>query len=199
MLIIGLTGGIGSGKSTVENIFANLGVSIVDADSIAHTLSQPGEEGYQAIIEHFGAEILQPNGQINRLKLRDIAFDNDVERNWLESTLHPMIRRLMLKRTQEATSAYCILSIPLLTETKNFDHIDRVLVIDSPEELQIARSCERDNADIKQIEKIMQVQNSREERLAYADDVIVNDQGLNELQNEVEQLHQCYIKLADNK
>jgi dephospho-CoA kinase len=199
MLIIGLTGGIGSGKSAVEKVFCDLGVTVIDADTIAHSLSEPGKIGYQAIVEHFGAVILQPNGQIDRRKLRNCAFDNEAERDWLELTLHPMIRHEMKRQAREATSPYCVLSIPLLTETMSFDDIDRVLVIDAPEELQIARCCERDHSSPEQIQKIIQTQNSRDQRLAYADDVIVNDETLEDLQREVEFLHQCYLKLSATK
>ena len=195
-MIIGLTGGIGSGKSTVEKMFAELGITVIDADQISHSLSEPGMIGYQAITEHFGADVLQPNGRIDRRKLRDIIFNNASARNWLEMTLHPLIRHEMLNRAQHSDSPYCILSIPLLTETMNFEHIDRVLVIDAPEELQIARSCQRDGMSRQQIEKIMQAQNSRAQRLTYADDVIVNDQDIDDLRHEVELLHTCYSKIS---
>lgn len=199
MLIIGLTGGIGSGKSTVENMFADLGIDVIDADEIALEVCEPGEPGFQAIAEHFGANVLQPNGQIDRLKLRHIVFENEAERRWLETTLHPMIREIMYYRADDATSPYCILSIPLLTESNNFEYINRVLVIDAPEELQIARSCIRDKTDIEHIKKIIQAQNSRDERLSYADDVIVNDQDLDALRHEVDALHQCYLKIAESQ
>ncbi len=196
MLIIGLTGGIGSGKSTVEKIFSALGVCVIDADTIAHSLCEPGKAGYQAIVEHMGASVLQPNGQIDRRKLRERTFNDEIERTWLESLLHPMIRRIMISKAQEATTPYCVLSIPLLTETMNFDHIDRILVVDAPETLQIERSMLRDHTTSDQVEKIMQAQNSREARLAHADDVIVNDQSLQALEDEVTFLHQCYLKIA---
>lgn len=198
-MIVGLTGGIGSGKSTVEKIFMALGVTVIDADQIAQSLSEPGMAGYQAITEHFGADVLQPNGHIDRRKLRDIIFNDEAERRWMENTLHPLVRHEMLTRAAQSNAAYCILSIPLLTETKNFDNIDRVLVVDAPEELQISRSCERDHMLPQQIEKIMQAQSSRDERLTYADDVILNDQSIDDLQHEVELLHKCYTKLSHNR
>ena len=198
MLTIGLTGGIGSGKSAVADLFKKLGISIIDADKIAHAITEPGKSGYHAITEHFGADILQPNGQLDRHKLRDLIFSNDAERQWLEAELHPIIRRDMRSQALDATSPYCMMVIPLLTESNNFDHIDRVLVVDLPEELQIARACERDHCDAAQIQKIMAAQNSRDERLTYADDVIENDGDLNALENEVTQLHQLYSGLSNN-
>ena len=198
-MIIGLTGGIGSGKSTVEQLFIDLGVTVIDADKIAHELSEPGKAGYQAITEHFGAEVLQSNGHIDRRKLRERIFNNEVERSWLEATLHPLIRREMYERAKTVNAPYCILSIPLLTETMNFDHIDRVLVIDAPTSLQIERTSQRDGMTKAQVQKILDSQNSREERLAYADDVIVNDQTVDALREEVKLLHQCYMKIANKE
>lgn len=195
MMVIGLTGGIGSGKSTVADQFAALGVTIIDADKISHALCEPGELGYQAIVEHFGATILESSGRINRRALRELTFGNDVERQWLESALHPLIRHEMDQQTKKAKSPYCMLVIPLLTESNNRDHIDRVLVIDAPEELQLARACERDHSNLEQIKQIMAAQNSREERLSYADDVILNDSDLEHLQNEVAALHAAYLKM----
>ena len=196
MIIIGLTGGIGSGKSTVANMFADFGIAIIDADKIAHEICEPGHAGYQAIVEHFGASMLDPSGHINRRALRDLTFDNDGERDWLESTLHPLIRHKIKTRTKAVTSPYCMWVIPLLTESNNRDDIDRVLVVDSPEELQIARACARDNSSLELIKKIMAAQNSRDERLSYADDVIPNEGDLEVLRDEVALLHNAYLKIC---
>lgn len=196
MYIIGLTGGIGSGKSTVSQLFEQLGVGVIDADQIAHRISEPGQPGYQAITALFGADVLQPNGQIDRRKLRDIVFSDDLQRQQLESNLHPLIRREMLRQAELVSSPYCMLSIPLLTESNNLDGIDRTLVIDCPEDTQVERACIRDQMTIEQAEKIMAAQNSRDERLSYADDVILNDGDIAQLETEVDALHNLYLTLA---
>lgn len=196
MYIIGLTGGIGSGKSTASQLFEKLGVGVIDADQIAHRISEPGQPGYQAITALFGADVLQPNGQIDRRKLRDIVFNDDLQRQQLESNLHPLIRREMLHQAELVSSPYCMLSIPLLTESNNLDGIDRTLVIDCPEATQLERACIRDQMTIEQAEKIMAAQNSRDERLSYADDVILNDGDIAQLKTDVEALHNLYLMLA---
>lgn len=196
MFIIGLTGGIGSGKSTVTHLFEQHGIGIIDADQIAHRISEPGQSGYQAITALFGANILQPNGQIDRRRLRDMVFNDELERQRLETELHPMIRREMMHQAKLASSPYCILSIPLLTESNNFDGIDRILVIDCPEATQIERACMRDQTSTEQIKHILEAQNSREERLSYADDVIMNDGDMAQLEAEVDALHNLYLTLA---
>lgn len=199
MYIIGLTGGIGSGKSTVADLFKQHDVTVIDADDMARQLCEPGQEAYQAIIEHFGTDILQSNGSIDRSKLRQHIFDQDLERQWLEALLHPMIRRHMMTLAEDSESPYTILMIPLLTESNNFDGIDRILVVDVPETIQIARACERDHVDEMMIRKMMAAQNSREARLSYADDVIQNDEDLENLVSEVGLLHQMYLKLSNNQ
>lgn len=196
MFIVGLTGGIGSGKSTAADIFKQHDITVIDADDITRKLCEPGQEAYQAIIEHFGTDILQSNGHIDRNKLRQRIFDQDLERQWLESLLHPMIRHQMLADAAQSDSAYTVLMIPLLTESNNYDGINRTLVIDTPEEIQIERACKRDHADKTLIKKMMAAQNSREQRLAYADDVIQNDEDLAQLTAEVELLHQMYLRLS---
>lgn len=196
MFIVGLTGGIGSGKSTAEEIFASLGVTTVNADDIAHALTEPGEPVYEAMIAHFGSQILNEQGRIDRCKLRDYIFNHDHERLWLQQRLHPLVREKMIAIAEESKTLYTILSIPLLTESGSFDDINRILVIDAPESLQITRSTARDQTTAEQIAKIMQVQNSRIERLKYADDVIVNDSTLDDLRNKITQLHTDYVKLA---
>ncbi len=199
MYIIGLTGGIGSGKSTVADLFKQQGVTVIDADDVARKICEPGQEAYQAIIEHFGANILQSNGSIDRSKLRQRIFEQDLERQWLESLLHPMIRRQMTELAKDSDSAYTILMIPLLTESNNFDDLDRTLVVDTPEPIQIERTCKRDHADEILIRKMMAAQNSRDERLSYADDVIQNDGDLESLAEEVALLHQMYLQLSNNQ
>ncbi len=197
MYIIGLTGGIGSGKSTVATLFKKLGITVIDADSIAHQLTEPRQAGYQAILQRFGTYITQANKQLDRIKLRQLIFENPEERAWLESLLHPLIRAEMYQQALKAASPYCVMVIPLLSETSNLEHINRVLVVDVPESLQIERATQRDHCDEEQIKKIMATQSSREKRLSYADDVIQNDEDENRLLIEVHQLDALYRKLSE--
>lgn len=192
MLIIGLTGGIGSGKSTVADLFKNLGAAVIDADVISHQLCQPAAIGYNSIIAHFGVSILKDDGHIDRKKLATIVFTHDLEREWLESTLHPLIRQEMYRQAATLHAPYCIFVIPLLTESNNFNGINRVLVVDAPEALQIERATQRDHRTIEEVNNIMAAQNSRDERLTYADDILLNDADVKSLQNQVIALHIRY-------
>ena len=196
MMIIGLTGGIGSGKSTVAELFKKLGVPVIDADIFARQICEPGASAYNTVIDHFGAGILDDGGHINRKKLRDIIFAHDLEREWLEAALHPIIRREMHTQAETFNSPYCIFVIPLLTESNNLDGIDRILVVDAPEALQIERASKRDHTSMDDIEKIMSAQNSRGERLTYADDVILNDVDIAALERKVAKLHESYTAMA---
>lgn len=195
-MIVGLTGGIGSGKSTVADLFKKLHVPVIDADIISHQLCEPGAIGYNIIIEHFGVSILQDNGHIDRKKLRDIIFNQDTEREWLESMLHPLIRQKMHTQAKTTHSPYCIFVIPLLTESNNLDGIDRVLIVDAPASLQIERASNRDHTNSDDIRKIMDAQNSRGERLTYADDVILNDSDMASLERKVTELHNYYQTIS---
>lgn len=196
MLVVGLTGGIGSGKSTVANYFAELGIDIIDTDQLAREVVAPGTPALIKITEHFGKEILDPKHQLNRKKLGDIVFKNPAERKWLEQLLHPLIREKMQQHIQQAQSSYCIAVIPLLIETQPNKLVDRILIIDSPENLQITRAQQRDNLTQQQITTILKAQATREQRLAAADDVILNDKDLNHLKQQVLQLHKKYLGLA---
>ena len=193
--ILGLTGGIGSGKSAAAERFSALGVHLVDADQAARWVVEPGKPALKAIAERFGADILLEDGQLNRSLLREKIFTDADSRKWLEALLHPLIREEISQYLAKAESPYAILVSPLLVESKQHQTAQRVLVIDVPEELQIARSMRRDNADRAQIEAIMRNQASREQRLAAADDVLVNDKDLTWLHGEVERLHQFYLTL----
>lgn len=193
MLVIGLTGGIGSGKSTVAKYFAELGIEVIDADQIARDIVEPGEECYQKVIEHFGNGILHTDQTLNRKQLRKLVFNDPQERQWLEALLHPKIRQVMAEKINTARSSYCIVMIPLLIENQGNELIDRVLVVDSSEELQIARSCDRDQSSVENIKKIIASQASRLQRLSAADDVIENDGGLDELRQKVLDLHRFYL------
>jgi dephospho-CoA kinase len=196
MLVIGLTGGIGSGKSTVANLFKELGITIVDTDIIARELVQPGQEALNEIISSFGTSLLQTDGQLDRKQLGQITFSDVRARKQLESILHPRIRQIMLAQLDAATSPYAIAVIPLLFESHQQATVDRVLVVDCDENTQIQRVKKRDQRSAQQIRNIIQAQSSREYRLAHADDVIVNTNDADELQQQVIQLHKKYLQLS---
>ncbi len=196
MLVIGLTGGIGSGKSTVANLFKKLGITIVDTDIIARELVKPGQEALAEIINTFGDSILQADGQLDRNQLGQITFSDEHARKQLESILHPKIREVMLAQLDAATSPYAIAVIPLLFESKQQATVDRVLVVDCDENTQIQRVKKRDQRNEQQIRNIIQLQSSRKNRLAHADDIIVNNGDTNVLLQQVMQLHQNYLKLS---
>jgi len=197
MLKVAITGGIGSGKTTVANLFHELGIPIIDADEIAHKITRPSEPAYHSIVEHFGRNILNTDGTLNRHKLRDIVFHDMQEKAWLEETLHPLILQTMREHTQHIKTPYCILVIPLLAETNNVDFVDRVLVVDAPETDQIERTQQRSQLDKKTIQAIMQSQASRKDRLSIANDVIMNDQSILILQDKINALHAEYLELAE--
>lgn len=196
MLVVGLTGGIGSGKSIVAKFFAELGAEIIDTDQLAREVVLPGTDGLNKIVEHFGITILNQQKQLDRHKLRDIIFQNPQEREWLEQLLHPLIRKKTQERINASQAPYCVAVIPLLVESKSNPMINRILVIDAPEDLQISRTMQRDHLSREQILAIMQSQASREQRLAAADDVIYNDQELSDLKMQVLDLHKKYLELA---
>lgn len=196
MLVIGLTGGIGSGKSAVADLFAKLHVPIVDTDLIARRLVAPGETALQEIVEAFGPEVLQANGELDRGKLAQISFVDDSSRKRLESILHPRIRQAMRAQLQASQGDYAIAVIPLLAEKAMQDEVDRVLVVDCPEALQVARVKQRDGRSDEQIKAIMLSQVSRQQRLALADDVIENTGSLQQLESLVVQLHHKYQRLS---
>lgn len=196
-LIIGLTGGIGSGKSEVCRLFALRNIVIVDADIVAREVVLPGSAALEAITLHFGTSIIE-NGQLNRNKLREIVFSNQNEKKWLESLLHPIINTEIRNQLAEADSPYAILASPLLLETRQFELVNRVLVIDASEQLQIERASQRDKSSTSQIKAIMQTQLSRQERCARANDIIHNHGNLSELEPQVEKLHQFYLNYPNN-
>ena len=193
---IGLTGGIASGKSTVANLFAALGITIVDTDLLAREVVAPGSALLPRITEHFGAQVLQKDGSLDRAALRSRVFANPAERQWLERLTHPAIRELTDKRCESATSDYVIVAIPLLVETAGAERFDRVLVVDCSPEIQLARLQARDGASRAEAERMLAAQASREQRLAVADDVVTNDGDLAALRAQVEKLHRRYLKMA---
>lgn len=197
MFVVGLTGGIGSGKTAVSDRFATRGITIVDADIAARVVVEPGQRALTSIAEHFGEDILTANGELDRAALRARVFADPDERVWLEALLHPRISECIGEQLAAAKSAYAVLVSPLLFESNQVRFTNRVLVVDVPEELQLERTMARDNNDEAQVRAIMAAQASRSDRLEKADDVIVNDADLDSLDARVEDLHQCYLSAAN--
>lgn len=193
--ILGLTGGIGSGKSAAAQCFVDLGVHLVDADNAARWVVEPGRPALAQIAEHFGEGVLQADGTLNRGALRELIFKDPQQRVWLEGLLHPLIRDEIRQYLARAESPYAILVSPLLLETTQHQMVQRVLVIDVPEAVQIERTVLRDKTNEAQVRAILKAQASREERLGRADDVIVNDRDPIWLRSEVERLHHFYLTL----
>ena len=199
--VVGLTGGIGSGKSTIAELFAELGVSIVDADLVARQVVEKGSPLLAEIAAHFGPEILLEDGALNRAALREKVFNHESEKQWLNQLLHPAIRHEMLQQLAAQDAPYCIFMVPLLIENKLTALCQRVLVVDVSEQTQMTRASQRDNNQLALIKNIMQSQVSRSERLQHADDVINNDADLSEslpqLKQKVLDLHHLYLQLAE--
>ena len=194
--VVGVTGGIGSGKTTVTDLFAEHGITVVDADVIAREVVAPESDGLRQIVEHFGKSILLPSGSLDRNALRKHVFAHPEDKTWLDQLLHPLIRKEMAAQTLAANSAYCILSVPLLVEGGLQTLVNRLLVIDIPEALQIERASARDNSDEQLIRAIMQNQCSRKQRLAVADDVVDNSTSIKHLNQQIQVLHNKYLQLA---
>ena len=199
MLVIGLTGGIASGKTTVSNLFSNLGVPIIDTDLISRHLLERDAPGYKKVVEHFGDKILYKDRQIDRPRLRRIVFDNEANRQWLEATLHPIIYQQTMQQIElHKKSAYIIVVIPLLFETDFQTLVNRILVIDCCSDTQIKRLVARDSINLGLAQQMLAQQWSNEDRLNQADDVIRNDNEQDaDLNLQVAKLHQKYLLLAD--
>ena len=197
LLRIGLTGGIGSGKSTVQNMFARLGVPVIDADQIAREVVEPGQPALEELVELLGPGVLTSEGKLNRVRIRELIFADEELRRRVETMLHPRIREMMQKRIQELNTSYCVLSIPLLLETGQTDLVDRILVVDVPRELQLKRASTRDHTTPEEVARIIDAQLAREERLARADDIVCNDADLKSLENQVKRLHELYLRLSN--
>ena len=193
--ILGLTGGIGSGKSAAAQHFIDLGVHLVDADNAARWVVEPGRPALAKIVEHFGAQVLQTNGELDRSALRRLIFQDPAQRRWLEKLLHPLIGQEIISYLARAESPYAILVSPLLVESGQYKMTQRVLVIDAPEQLQIQRTMQRDSTGEEQVQAILKAQASREQRLSHADDVLINDRDPAWLKSEVERLHHFYLTL----
>ena len=189
---VGLTGGIGSGKSTVARLFGDLGVHWVDADDVAREVVEPGTPALARIAEHFGEEILTSGGALDRAQLRGIVFQEPEERVWLESLLHPVIREELIRQLnpENYQLPYVLLVSPLLLETDQHELVDRILVIDVPTDVQIKRTMSRDTNSREQVERIIAAQMPREQRLARADAIIDNNRPLDEVERQVRELHE---------
>ena len=192
MAVIGLTGGIGSGKSTVARLFGDLGVHWVDADDVAREVVEPGTPALARIAEHFGEGILTSEGALDRAQLRRIVFEEPEERVWLESLLHPIIREELIRQLNPESYPlpYVLLVSPLLLETDQHELVDRIVVIDVPKNVQLERTMARDTNSREQVERIIAAQMSREDRLARADEVIDNDRPLDDVTRQVRELHE---------
>lgn len=197
--IVGLTGGIGSGKTTVANQFAAQGASLIDADLVAREVVEPGSQGLKAIIGHFGDALLTADGQLNRAALRELVFSSAEHKAWLDSLLHPLIRQEMLRQTQQAEGDYVIWVVPLLFENQLDQLVDRTLVVDLPESVQLARTLKRDASSELIIKNIIASQIDRGSRLEKADDVIDNSGKPDMLSDAILKLHQTYLTLATSK
>ena len=196
-LVVGITGGIGSGKSAVTRCFEQRGINVVDADVVARVIVEPGTPALKAIAAHFGAAILQSDGCLDRGALRSRVFSDDGERRWLERLTHPLIGQEILDRISASRSPYTILSSPLLLDTSQKELVDCVVVVDVPEALQLQRTMQRDRNDETLVRRIMAAQLSRVDRLARADIVLDNSGSLEELDSQVEELNKEFLLRAE--
>lgn len=194
--VVGLTGGIGSGKSAAAEIFRALGVEVIDADTIAREVVERGQPALRDIATHFGSDILTAEGNLDRAALRRIVFSNPEHKSWLENLLHPLIAELLQRRLNGTESSYAILESPLLLETEQYKLVKRVLVIDASEQTQLARAIRRDGSDEKIIRSIIASQISRAERVQRADDLVSNEESLEKLKANIEALHSKYMEMV---
>ena len=197
MLIIGLTGGIGSGKSVASDKFKSLGITIVDADVASRTVVEPGKPALKEIEDHFGSGIITAEGKLDRNKLREIIATDPEERKWLESVTHPKIGEQITKEISESTSVYTLFVAPLLLETNSQEMCSRIIVVDVPKDVQIQRTAKRDKVSSNQVEQMVAAQMKREKRLEKADDVLLNNGTIEDLEKQVEELHKKYIQMAE--
>ncbi|WP_062260702.1 dephospho-CoA kinase [Endozoicomonas arenosclerae] len=196
-LVIGVTGGIGSGKTAVTDYFSSLGITVVDADQTSRVVVEPGRPALVKIAQRHGQDILTDEGTLDRRKLRDIIFNDDSERVWLEQLLHPLIRDQIVQDLEASESPYTIMVSPLLVETDQHVLTDRILVVDVPEDVQLARTMSRDGMSEEQTRAIMAKQASRDQRLAKANEVVDNSGSLEQLFHQLDRIHQTYLGLAN--
>jgi dephospho-CoA kinase len=199
VLIIGLTGGIGCGKTTVSHLFEKRGVPVVDADVISHAIVQPGQPALTLLENSFGHDVLLADGSLNRTYLRELVFNDSSKKETLEGILHPIIYRTMNQDLERYNTPYGILSIPLLFETNYQQNVDRTLVVDCTVETQKARVLARDELDNSLINSIIKSQCSRSFRLAHADDILTNEGSLETLEQDIQNLHTFYLEISTRK
>tara|TARA_B110000263_G_C15116394_1_gene422218 strand:+ start:67 stop:654 length:588 start_codon:yes stop_codon:yes gene_type:complete len=192
-MIIGLTGGIGSGKTATSDAFKSLGVDIIDADMSSRRVVERGQPALEDIQDHFGSDILDSENNLDRAKLREIIFQDPKERVWLEELLHPKIAQHIKDQLESSKSPYCVLVSPLLLETEQKSFCSSVLVVDVPEESQISRTSKRDGVSEEQVKSIIATQINREQRLKQADEIIINDGSIEELKEKILVLHTKYL------
>jgi len=197
--VVGITGGIGSGKTAVSDRFKKLGITIVDADMASRVVVEPGKPALDGIKEHFGANMILSDGNMDRALMREIVFKDPTEKTWLEQLLHPLIDDEIEKDLQASATPYAMLVSPLLIEINQIRFTHRVLIVDVPLEVQIQRTMERDNNSEEQVKAIINSQTSREARLKHAHDVIVNDGDFAKLDLEISDLHRKYLELAEER
>lgn len=198
MLRIGLTGGIASGKSTVADLFAELGVAIVDTDVIAREIVAPGQPALDEIQDVFGKAVIAEDGSLDRRALRKIVFADESQRARLESILHPRIREAAFEQAEQASGPYVVIVVPLMFESPMRHAMDRILVVDCDQETQLRRLRERDNESEEQARRIIAAQSSRKDRLSIADDIISNDGDLDSIRDAVSAMHRFYLDIASN-
>ncbi|MHA6193109.1 dephospho-CoA kinase [Pseudomonas wadenswilerensis] len=197
--ILGLTGGIGSGKSAAAQRFVELGVHLVDADQAARWVVEPGRPALASLVERFGPGVLLEDGQLNRAALRELIFADADQRRWVEALLHPLIGQEIFSYLAKAESPYAVFVSPLMIESGQYQRTDRLLVIDAPQSLQVERTLLRDQTSPEQVQAILKAQASREERLRHADDILVNDRDIAWLHAEVDRLHNFYLTLRGGR
>ncbi|GHD26028.1 dephospho-CoA kinase [Parahalioglobus pacificus] len=199
MYVVGITGGIGSGKSAATERFESLGITVVDADVISRIIVEPGRPALAAIADHFGEDILQSDGTLDRARLRTLVFNSPEERSWLEQLTHPLIGEEIVTQLTAAKSPYVMLSSPLLLETSQAQLTDLVIVVDVPVDVQVQRTMARDDNDEAQVRRIIDAQMPRKDRLARADIVIDNNQSLAALGESINHIHATLLSKAEAK
>ena len=196
MFTVGITGGIATGKSTATDFFTKKGIDIIDADKISRDLQKKGQISYEAIVKKYGSEVLTNTDELDRKKLREIAFKNEEDKKWLEELMHPLIREKILEAFGNINSKWAIYSAPLWSSKNKFD---RVLVVDAPENLQIERIANRDKSTKKIAQSIIKTQMNRKERISYSDDLIINDGSIKDFYKKLDFYFHLYEKLANEE